>query len=163
MPDLLAHVLLAYVLCTALSWRFDWLDLGYVTAGMAGALIPDMTKAYLVVPDAAVESMLGVPFSWHAIHTTGGAVLGVLVGVTLVGAAERRRVGAVLALGATSHLVADALLSKPSGHSYAVFWPVSQYHPPTPGLYLSTQAEPTVVAAVGAAIVWGVTRWRTGE
>jgi len=158
MPDLLAHALIAYTLCTALSRRYEWLTPAYVTAGMAGAFIPDMMKVHLVVPDTAVEAALGVPFSWWGIHTTGGAVVAVLIGVVVIVPRERRRVGGVLALGAGSHLLADALLLTPTGHSYAILWPIARWHPPTPGLYLSTQPWPTLVAGLAAFAAWALVR-----
>jgi membrane-bound metal-dependent hydrolase YbcI (DUF457 family) len=164
MPDLLAHALLAYSVCTALSWRYEWLTPAYVTAGMAGAFIPDMMKVVLVVPDAAVESVLGLSFSWSGIHTAGGATIAVLIGAVIVVPRERRRVGLLLAVGAGSHLLADALLLTPSGRSYDVLWPLLRYNPPTPGLYLSTHPGPTVVAGAVAVVVWFVTRrLRAGE
>ncbi len=154
MPDLLAHALIAYAICTALAWRYDWLTPGYVTVGMAGAFIPDITKVGLVVPNALVEGLLGIPFGWSAIHTVGGSVVGVAIGVVLVAEDERRRVGALLAIGAGSHLLADALLLKPSGRSFAVLWPLTRWQPPTPGLYLSPEPWPMLVAASVAALIW---------
>jgi len=158
MPDLLAHALLAYAICTVLSVRYDWLTPAYVTAGMAGAFIPDVMKIVLIVPDAAMEAILGVPFSWSGIHTAGGALVAVLIGAAVVVPAERRRIGALLGVGAASHLLADALLLTPSGYSYGVLWPALRVHPPTPGLYLSTQPGPTVVAGAAALLAWGYVR-----
>lgn len=161
MPDLLAHVLLAYAVGLVLSRRYGWLSPAYVTVVMAGAMIPDLSKAALVVPGVRVEALLGVPFDWFALHTAGGVLLSILVGVTLVAPAERRRVFLLLALGAATHLFADALLLNPSGRSYPVLWPLTRYNPSTPGLYLSTEPGPTVVAGVAALVAWGLTRWRT--
>ena len=160
MPDLLAHALLAYAVGTVLSWRLDWLSPAYVTVVMAGAFVPDLAKADLAVESTTVEALLGVPFDWFALHTAGGVALSVLVGVAVVADGERRRVLGLLALGALSHLLADGLLLKPSGRSYAILWPLTRYHPPTPGLYLSTQPGPTVVAAAVALVVWAATRRR---
>lgn len=154
MPDLLAHALLAYGICRLLAWRYDWITPAYVTAGMAGALVPDVVKIWLVLPSARVEAVLGVPFGWGALATGGGVAVCVLVGVTLVLPRVRWGAGAVLAVGAASHLLTDAMLLTASGRSYAVFWPLTRYNPPTPGLYLSTQAWPTVAAAVFALGVW---------
>ena len=86
----------------------------------------------------------------------GGAVLAILVGVVLV--SHRRHVAALLALGAASHLLADALLLKASGHSYPLLWPLTDVAPPTPGLYLSTDVWPSVVLGGLALVVWVVDR-----
>ena len=158
MPDLLTHALVMYSVVTVASWRYEWLTPSFVTVAMMGAMIPDMTKIRLVLPSPRVESMLGIPFDWAALHTLGGAVVAVLIGTVLVPRDQRTRVFSLLALGAASHLLLDALLVNPAGHSYAVFWPLSQYHPPTPGLYLSTDRWPAIVSGAVAAVVWIRTR-----
>lgn len=151
-PDLLAHALLGYTLGTLLRARLDWCSPAYVTVCAAGALIPDTAKAYLVVPDAAVTAALGVPFSWHALHTVGGVTVAVLVGGALVHRTDRARVVGSLGVGAASHLVADGLLYTASGHSKPMLWPVTRVGLPTPGLYLSTEPTPLVVAAAAALV-----------
>jgi membrane-bound metal-dependent hydrolase YbcI (DUF457 family) len=163
MPDLLAHALVAYGLATLLSWRYEWLSPAYVTVAMAGAFVPDLTKVSLLVPNSTVQSVLDVPFSWFALHTLGGSLVSLAIGVVLVARPERERVAALLGLGVASHLLADALLLNPSGRSYPLLWPLSYYHPPTPGLYLSTDPEPMLVAAAVAGGVFLATRVRQGR
>jgi hypothetical protein len=158
MPDLLAHALLGYCLGTLLSFRYDWLTPGYVTAVMAGTFVPDLSKVYLVVPDATVSAALGLPFSWFALHTVGGTAVAVLVGVALAADPERRRVLGLLALGAGSHLAADALLLTASGHSKSMWWPVAHVGLPSPGLYLSTDPAPAVAVGAVALGLWLVKR-----
>jgi hypothetical protein len=158
MPDLLAHVLLGYALARPLSTRSAWLDRPQVTVAMAGACIPDLAKAALVVPSSAVTAALGVPFEWFALHTLGGTLLVTLAGTLLVAGRWRRPVALLLGVGAGSHLLLDALLATPSGRSYAVLWPLTRLHPPTPGLYLSTDPWPTAAAALLALGAWALTR-----
>ncbi|KAB1187484.1 MULTISPECIES: metal-dependent hydrolase [Haloferax] len=160
MPDLLAHALLAYTIALLASWRYEWITRPYVTVAMAGAFIPDMAKVDLVFSSARVEQLLGIPFSWFGLHTTGAAVCSVLIGVLLVRSNERVRVASLLAVGAASHLIADAFLLKPTGQSYALLWPLTRYYPPTPGLYLSTDMLPALVLGVSAVVVTLVTRAR---
>lgn len=160
MPDGLAHVLFAYAACTALSWRYEWITGPYRTAGMAGGLIPDLAKAGLFVPAWRVGNALGAPFSWDALETGGAAVVCVALGALLVVPRERRRVAGVLAVGAATHLLTDALLVKPTGHSFAIAWPLTRYNPPTPGLFQSTEPGATVVALLLAGGVWLLTRRR---
>lgn len=159
MPDLLSHAFIAYALCTLLALRYRWLTPPYVTVGMAGAFVPDIAKVDLVVDHALVGNLLGVPFDWLGVHTLGGAAVAVLVGVTLAASEYRRRVAALLALGAGSHLAADALLLKASGRSYPVLWPLTGYHPPTPGLYLSTDLWPSVATGALALVAWLLVRY----
>jgi hypothetical protein len=154
MPDLLAHALVAYTLCRLLSWRYAWFETRHVTAGMAGAFVPDLAKIELVVSADAVVAAIGVPVSWLSLHTGGGVAVSVLVGVVLLAGAERRHAGLALALGAGSHLLADSLLLTPSGRTTQLLWPLAQYRTPSPGLYLSTEPGPTVVAGLAALTVW---------
>lgn len=158
MPDLLTHALVMYIAVTVASWRVEWLTPAYVTVAMMGAMIPDTTKIRLLMPSHRVESALGIPFDWFALHTLGGSLVSVLIGAVLVPQEYRTRVVSLLALGAASHLLLDALLVNPSGRSYALLWPLTAYHPPTPGLYLSTDRWPALVAGALAALVWVRTR-----
>lgn len=161
MPDLLSHAFLAYIILRPLSWWSDWLTTPYITAGMAGALIPDIVKIKLVIPAPAVEATLEIPFSWGPLATLAGASICVLIGGVLVDQRRRKKTLLVLSTGAVSHLTADALLINASGRSYSVLFPLTRWQPPTPGLYLSTQPEPTIVTGILAAIIWGVSIWRT--
>jgi hypothetical protein len=163
MPDLLAHAFLAYSIGRVLSWRWDWITTPYVTLAMVGAFIPDLTKIKLVVPAGRVNDLLGIPFDWGSLHTGGGVVLSVLIGVALLSTDVRRRGSALLAIGAGSHLFADSLLLTPTKHTQQLFWPLHQYQVPSPGLYLSTQPEPTIVTGCLAAAVWGVHSIRTSK
>ncbi|EMA23003.1 MULTISPECIES: metal-dependent hydrolase [Haloarcula] len=160
MPDLLSHAFIAFTICTLLSLRYDWLSGEYVTVGMAGAFIPDMAKIKLLVDAATVEAALDIPFDWLGVHTLGGALVAVLVGVVVVNRSDRRRVFGLLSLGAASHLFADALLLKASGRSYEVLWPLTQYHPPTPGLYLSTDIWLTGVTGSVAVAAYLLVQYR---
>lgn len=163
MPDLLTHAFLAYIVFRMLSWRVDWLATPYVTAGMAGAFIPDIVKIRLVLPATIVENFFGIPFSWAPIQYLGGTVVCVLIGAVLIAEARRYKALVVLSLGAASHLIADAMLLTASGRSFALFWPLTRWHPPTPGLYLSTQPEPTILSGIVAAIVWIVSKKLNSE
>lgn len=155
MPDLLAHALFAYAAATVARRHVDWLGPPFVTLTMVGAMVPDLSKAYLVVDDDPIEAVIGGPIEWLALHTGGGIVLSVVIGVALVATHHRRRAAFTLGGGALSHVVLDLFLRTASGTApYAIFWPVTAYRPPTPGVYLSTQSWPTVVAATLAAAAW---------
>ena len=158
MAELLTHVLAAYVLATALSWRYEWLTSPYVTVAMAGAITPDLSRFDLLFPAETIEATFGVPFDWGAFHTLGGTILVVAVGALLTPARYRWKVAAMLALGALSHHALDLLLINPSGYSYSVFWPLTQHQPPTPNIYLSSDRWPALVSRLVAAIVWAIDR-----
>jgi hypothetical protein len=158
MPDLLSHAFIAYTACTLLAVRYRWLTPQYVTVGMAGAFVPDIAKIELVLDSALVGNAVGAPFDWFGVHTLGGTAVALLVGVVLVASEERLRVASLLSLGAGSHLLADALLLKASGRSYAVLFPLTPYHPPTPGLYHSTDVWPSLVMGGLALGTWWFVR-----
>jgi hypothetical protein len=154
MPDLLAHALLAFAMARLLGTRYEWLTPSYVTAVVVGAFVPDLVKVHILLSGPEVEAALGIPFDWMPLKTSVGAAIAVSVGVLLVAPRVRLRAGVCLALGALSHLFLDGLLLTPTGRqTVPTFWPLLRYHLPTPGLYLSTQAWPTVAAVVVAAVV----------
>lgn len=163
MPELLTHVLAAYVLATLLSFHYEWITPQMVTVAMLGAIIPDVAKISIVIPSSTIETILGVPFDWWALHMLGGSLVAILIGALLVSSTHRRRVFLLLALGAASHHVLDAVLVNPSGYSYAVFWPLTTYHPPTPGLFLSFDRWPALVSGIAAAIVWYLRWYRVAD
>ena len=154
MPDLLTHALVAYTIAVGLSVRYQWLTPPYVTVAMMGAFIPDLTKIRLLVPSWQLEAWLGLPFEWGALHTVGGTLVSVLIGVAVVRQTDRRRVFGLLAMGASSHLVLDSLLAFPAGRMKFVLWPLTTYRPVFDGLFLSTDRWPVVVAAGLAASAW---------
>ncbi|MFP9191236.1 metal-dependent hydrolase [Natrialbaceae archaeon A-CW1-1] len=156
MAELLTHVLVAYVLATVLSWRLEWITPAFVTVAMIGAITPDLSRFDLLIPADVIEATLGIPFDWGAFHTLGGTVLVVGIGALLVPREYRTRVAALLLLGALSHHALDLLLINPSGYSYSVFIPLSQYQPPTPNLYRSSDQWPALLSAALATVVWRV-------
>ncbi|QLD87070.1 metal-dependent hydrolase [Natronomonas halophila] len=156
MVDLLTHVLVAYALATSLSIRYAWVSPPLVTVAMMGAVIPDLSRLSLLVAEETVTSLFGIPFAWFGFHTLGGVVVASLVGVVLASKEYRPRVALLLPLGAGTHLVLDALLVKPSGVAAPLWWPLAAHGTPTPGLYLSTDRWPVLVAGGCAASVWGV-------
>lgn len=153
MPDLLTHTLVGFIIGTTLSWRIDWVQRPYVTAVMVGAVVPDLVKVKLLLPSAEVAASLGLPFSWLPLHTLLGVMLTVLAIGYLV-AIETDRVRALLTVGAgaLSHLILDGLLRTPTGRGGPVFWPITEYQPPTHGLYLSTDPWPAALC-LGHAVL----------
>lgn len=163
MPDLLTHVLLAYGVATALSYRYTWIVPSYVTLAMAGALVPDLDHISTLLPSRVVGTALGLPFDWGGLQTGGVVLLVILVGAVLVEGGRRRPAFAMLALGGATHLFTDALIRVPEGRSQSVFFPATMYQPPTPGLYLSTDLWPLVTTAVFAFLTWYLVRVRVDD
>ncbi len=160
MPDLLSHLFIAYSISLLLSWRYRWIDNKYIVICLVGSIIPDLSKIYLVIPSNIIENILGIQFSWLSLTTTGGVFISVLIGGLSVDPKKRKPVFILLMLGSITHLVSDYLLKTPTGHSYPIFWPLTQWHPPTPGLYLSTQPQPTIITAIIAISIYTTTKYR---
>ncbi|MFP8890764.1 metal-dependent hydrolase [Natrialbaceae archaeon A-CW2] len=158
MADVLTHVLVGYVIGTCLTIRYDWMGAEHVTLVMIGALLPDLVKINLVVPDSVVAGFLGVPFSWSPIHTLGGTVVVILLGSLILAPEHRTRAIILMAIGAVSHHVLDVALLTSTGYSYAVFWPLTEYRPPSGDLYLSSDRWPALVAGGVAVAVWLIRR-----
>lgn len=147
MPDLLTHVLFAYSFATLLGQRVHWIEREYVTLFMAGALIPDVSKAYLVVGEATVKSVIGQPFEWYGIHTLGGILVVSALVATWVDWDEVKPVLLMAFGGGLSHLLLDSFIQEPTGYSYAALWPITYHRVPSAGLYISTDVWPVVAAA----------------
>lgn len=154
MPELLTHALVGFVVATVLSWRDERVTPPFVTLAMLGALSPDLNRVELVLPDATVATLLGVPWSWTPLHRLGGTVLVVAVCAVLVEPRHRRLALALLAVGAGSHYALDVLLYKPSGLTSPLLWPFTDHRFAVEGIYVSSDRWPAVVSGVVALGVW---------
>lgn len=153
MPDLLTHVLVAYVCAKLLSMRLPWLSTSYVTAVMLGATLPDLNRSERLLPSAAIEAVLGVPFSWGGLHRGGPILVTVLLLAVLLPEAHRRRAALTLGFGAATHLVLDLFLVR-SGSSFPLLWPLTDFQPTLPGLYSSQDVMLAPTMLVMATVVW---------
>lgn len=156
MADLLTHVLVAYILATSCSIRWDWISPPLVTVTMIGAAVPDLNRLSLLVPDGTVVQLLDVPFSWLGLHTIGGSLGVVFLGAALTRREYRTQVFLLLALGVASHILLDAFLYSVSDETRLMFWPLVPDELSFPGFYLSTDRWPAVVSAITAAAVWSI-------
>ncbi|WP_222912755.1 metal-dependent hydrolase [Natrinema sp. SYSU A 869] len=157
-PDVLTHVIVGYVIGTLLSIRYERIRRAHVTLVMIGALSPDFTKIDLMFPDGFIGYLLGIPFSWAPLHVLGGTIVVALFGSLLFAPEYRRDAIVLVAIGAASHHVLDLGLMTPTGYSYAAFWPLTEFRPPSGGLYLSTDRWPALVSGLCAVLVWAAKR-----
>lgn len=162
MAEWLSHVLLAYALATLLSWRHSWITPQYKTLAMIGSFVPDLNRFELLISEHTVEALLGIPFSWSPLHFLSGSFVAVAIGSLLVAPRYRARVLSLLLLGTATHHAVDLFLISLSGHSYSILWPLTQYAPPTPSLYLSTDRWPALVVGAVATTVWVLDRRHGG-
>jgi hypothetical protein len=118
MPDWLAHVLFAYVLCSVLVTKFKLFTKPNTALVMVGALIPDLVKVKLGFDllGIAVDDFLA------PLHTPIGSLLSAALMSLLF--TEVLMVFALFALGFTTHFALDLLLGHVSGGMLLLF-PVS--------------------------------------
>lgn len=159
MPDLLSHALIGYIAGKTLSWRVNWVGKRHVTLLLVGTILPDLSKAAILVPNYRIESLLSIPFSWRVFHTTGGVLLIILLFVIWVDKNEQFRALGLIAGGAATHQFADSLIFTPTGYvGKSYLWPLSNYRYPTPGLYESTDWWLVVLIATFAFGVYVIDR-----
>jgi hypothetical protein len=160
MADLLATVLVAYVLLTVTGWWIEWLGPRWVVIGMGGACIPDLQKIDILFDADTVSAVLGIPFTYGVTSTLGGVLL--LSGaITLL--FERRwwrRVYTLLVIGGGVHIILDGLRVWADGKASQWLFPLlPSYRPPTPSLYVTSDPRvPALVIAV-SLLVFAVDRY----
>lgn len=160
MPDLLSHVLFAYAGLQLIS-LYRPLRRHEITAGIFGAIVPDVSKIGLFLDDDGIEALVGGSVDFLGWHTLAGIALSVAFVALITDRAHRRRTTLLVGGGALGHLGLDLLLRTASGLTpYALFWPVSGLRLRTPGLYLSGDAFVLGLAAVVAGGAWYVERAR---
>jgi hypothetical protein len=154
--DLLTHVLVPYVLLTAASWRYPRIETRWVVVGMAGAAIPDLVKIDLILDEDLVASLLGVPFSYDPISSVGGLLL--IAGAIAVFFEQRRRAYAYLVFGGLTALVLDGLRVFVDGQANFWLYPI-WWRPPTPGLYVTSDARVLLLALLLGLAVFLIDRF----
>ncbi|MDT3434242.1 hypothetical protein [Haloarcula sp. 1CSR25-25] len=153
MADLLTHLLVPYAILTVAGWRVGWLDRRWVVVGMGGAAIPDLRKVEIVIDETTVETLLGIPFTYVPFSTLGGVLL--VAGAISI-AFERRHWGRVYGLvtfGGLTSLLLDGLRVYADGRAGAWLYPFTNWRPPTPSLYVSSDPTVLVVALLAAGTV----------
>jgi hypothetical protein len=158
MADLLSHLLVAYALLTVVSWRIDGLTRKWVVVGTGGAAIPDLVKIGIVLGADTVEATLGVPFSYAPLSTLGGVLI-VAGLITLAFDREQwRRTYPLVVAGGLSSLLGDGLRAYADGRASTYLYPFTNWRPPTPSLYVSSDPRVLVVAVVVATAVFVLDR-----
>lgn len=157
MVDLLAHALFAYAVFAVLAARSAGLGPRHVPVAVVGGVLPDLSKAHLLVGSGRVGATLGVPFSWLALHRVGAVLVLGALGALAFERAERRAAFGALLGGGLVHLALDALVVRADGLAPPYLYPFTWWRLPSGDLYLSSELWPTLAALVLAAAV----RWHT--
>lgn len=156
MPDLLTHVLIAYVVGAAVV-RWTGVSDRYLPVVLVGAVAPDGMKA-TVPPEIVAGTAFGLPYSFWGLHTLGGVVVLSGIGAVTLRASDRRPGFRFLLYGGVSHLVLDLFVIRVDGVAPPYLFPVSGWLPPAANLYASTDLWTIPVATALALPVWMVRR-----
>ena len=117
MPDWLAHILVAYILCSILRIKFKIFSKENTAIVMVGALIPDIVKVGLIFDSLGMDVWDFIaPF-----HTPVGSILSAALFSLLFEFEARKRIFSLLILGASTHLALDFLLMHVSGGMLLLF------------------------------------------
>jgi len=147
MPDWLAHVLFAYVLCSVLGLKYNvFANKGNTALVMVGALIPDLVKIGLGF------DLFGIAV-WDFIaplHTPVGSVLS--AGLIALLFSEVFIVFALFIVGFTTHFALDLLLGHVNGGMLLLF-PVS-WHEYQLGLIHSDNYSVALILTCVAAFMF---------
>ena len=116
MPDWITHILVAWMICTILSFKYTQINPAYTVVCMAGALIPDTFK--IVIPlglmGIKIENFL-VPM-----HLPAGSLIVASI-FTLFFKEKKKLVLSLLVLGIATHYALDLLLTNLNGGMVMLF------------------------------------------
>lgn len=115
MPDWITHVLVAWTICTVLSFKFKQFNPANTAICMAGALIPDVYK--IVIPLEYLGIYAGnyiAPF-----HMPVGSLI--IASIFSLFFKEQKIVLLFLLLGVLTHYMLDLLLTNLSGGIYLLY------------------------------------------
>lgn len=155
MAEALSHMLAAFVIFTLLSWRIEWLERKWVVVAMVGSILPDLNRFGLILDSDTIEAVLGIPFSWGAIHTLGGVLLLSAIGALIFAERRNQLIGFVMLLGGgVSHFLIDAVKAWGDGYNGVYLYPFSWWRNPTPGWYVSADRWVVVITLILALMVF---------
>ncbi len=149
MPDWLAHLAFAYILCRILRYRFPF-DTHRTMLVMVGSLIPDLVKIELLFDFFGIEMEFLTP-----LHTPIGSVLSAAIVASLF--SEMMLTFSLFLLGAATHLGLDLLMGHVEGGIHLLFpfsWDTYQL-----GIIQCDEWRLTVVLVVVALGIFLVERY----
>lgn len=166
MADLLSHALVGFGIFTIASWFVSWIDVRWITVGMVGAILPDLNRVGVFVPEGLITDLIGLPFDTGAVHSIGGIVLLAGIGALFFGGrVHQRRAFLLLLAGAITHLLVDLPQRYADGLMLTnrYLFPVTTHRFPTPGWYISADRWVLGVAVAFAVVVYLIDRYIIGS
>lgn len=115
MPDLLTHILFAWIICTILGWKFKQFDGPYTAIVMIGSVIPDFYK--IILPLQFLH--INLRYIIAPLHLPVGSL--VVAGILSLFFQNYKKVFVFLSFGITLHFMLDLLLINLVGGIYIFF------------------------------------------
>ena len=155
MPDWVAHIAAAYIICAVLAFRYRQFNTPNMVLVMVGAVLPDLVKV------AMIGDVLGYSY-WDLIwpmHLPVGSLL--IAGMASLLFKERKTAFLFFILGVATHYILDLLLYNVSGGLALLFpfyWGTWQLDLFTTENYYFTLAVLLVALAVYLISYWSRNR-----
>ena len=152
MPDWVTHILVAWMLCTILSFKYKQINPAYTVVCMVGALIPDIYK--IVIPLGLVgihAENFFMPF-----HLPAGSLIIASI-FTLFFKDHKKLVLSLLVLGVATHYALDLLIINLNGGIYLLFpfsWSYWQFD-----IIPDDDLNITILAIGLTLVVYVITSW----
>ncbi len=146
MPDWVAHVLVAWTICTVLRFKYKQFDTPNTVIAMIGSLIPDLFKISILM------QYLGI-YTWDFIspvHLPVGSII--ISAIIALFFKDRKIIFYFLLLGVFTHYLMDALLVNLNG-GMSLFFPIS-WEKIEYGIIPSDDYIITIIAIILAFIVY---------
>lgn len=115
MPDWVTHIVVAWILCRILSFKYNEFDAANTMIVITGALIPDFSKIIMVL------KVFGMDLSEYlsVIHIPTGSVI--VAGMLSMLFPDKKKTFLFLGLGIATHYSLDMILEHVSGGIYLLF------------------------------------------
>ena len=150
MPDWIAHIAVAWTLCTVLGFKYKQFNQGNAAIAMLGSVVPDFIKISIIT------EYLGVA-TWDfitPIHLPLGSVI--IAAMMSLFFKERKVVFLFLTLGIITHYALDLLETDLSGGMYLLYpltWNQWQL-----GLISTDNYQVTIISVIVALVVYIIYR-----
>ncbi|MEN6328763.1 MAG: metal-dependent hydrolase [Methanobacteriaceae archaeon] len=120
MPDLLAHIAIAYIVCRILYFKYPMFNSANTVLAMLGSLLPDISKLGVVVHLFSTHIFeYNLNDYIYTFHTPLASL--VLAGLIAIFFQEKKSAFLFLSLGVFTHYLLDLLLIQVGGGYFFLF------------------------------------------
>jgi hypothetical protein len=150
MPDWVAHVLVAWSLCTVLGFKFKQFDTPNTIIAMFGSILPDIFKVIIPLQyfGVYIEDLI------YPIHLPIGSII--IATIMALFFKERKIVFMFLLLGISTHYILDLFLVNLNGGMSILFpftWEKLQF-----GIIPVDDYNITIITVILALLIYGTSK-----